>query len=666
MVTTFTAVADGSKNAGRIASITHSGLTDGNVAYAYTYDDHGRVASFTSPGGTRTYSYDTFDQVTGASGAAQTAEAFIYDTNGNRTNGSVVTGQYNRIVSDATYSYLYDKEGNRTRRTTISTGEYEAYAWDYRQRLVSITKYSSANVLQWTLSYEYDGLDRRTRRTVRNAAGTVTVQQRFLYDSNVIDRSFGEVVIVLDERLAGEPYQKVDHRYLNGPLIDQVFADETGGNGVLWYLSDTQNTVRDVAKYESTTAGTQATVRNHLEYNTFGIVTTADDPTTVTVNDGDRPGLEGTGNEFSPQRSYTGREPDTATGLIYYRARWYDPRIGRFISEDPIGFAAGDANLSRYVGNSTPNAVDPSGLDGEFSVHWHHLFPQKYAPDLAKLGVSTSFMDSAQNGWYLLAEDHRKVHSSVGTTDWNTDWEAWIKLQKGKKITEQELIEQIEFMKRKHGLVNMDGTPRMGKAVSDVDGIPYGEWSQGKKNVAKWRKENCGAGGWDAGPDEKQRVAQDARLRSAGKPRGTSPAPDFDEKRARQAANSAAAKLLADASDVAKKTGPFKRGLKRISKGVPILGTGIGIMGYGQTAKAEGYNSAAKEVGKDLLIDSNPITATADLTNGVMTGASEMITGDPAALAEGGGNFFYRLSELLFGGRTPEAGHGTRPGNALE
>jgi len=243
---------------------------------------------------------------------------------------------------------------------------------------VSITKYSSANVLQWTLSYEYDGLDRRTRRTFRNAAGTVTVQQRFLYETNALssllplggegarradEGANWEPVIVLDERLAGEPYQKVDHRYMNGPAIDQVFADETGGNGVLWYLSDTQNTVRDVAKYASTTAGTQATVRNHLEYNTFGIVTTADDPTTATVNDGDRPGLEGTGNEFSPQRSYTGREPDTATGLIYYRARWFDPRIGRFISEDPIGFAAGDTNLSRYVGNSTPNAVDPSGLE---------------------------------------------------------------------------------------------------------------------------------------------------------------------------------------------------------------------------------------------------------------------------------------------------------------
>gem|GEM_PF-440553 len=378
MVTTFTTVADGTKNEGRIASITHSGLTGGSVVYSYGYDDHGRISSFTSPAGTRTYQYDSFDQVIGASGAAQTAESYNYDTNGNRTSAAIVTGQYNRITSDGTYSYQYDKEGNRTRRTLTGTGEYEVYVWDYRQRLVSVTKRSAVNAVLQTVTYEYDGLDRRIRRTVANSAGTVTTQQRFLYDTNVLssllplggegarradEGAVWEVVIVLDERLAGESYQKVDHRYMNGPAIDQVFADETGGNGVLWYLSDTQNTVRDVAKFASTSTGSLATVRNHLEYNTFGNVTSADDPTTATVNDGDRPGLEGTGNEFSPQRSYTGREPDPATGLIYYRARWFDPRTGRFISEDPIGFAAGDANLNRYVGNSTPNGVDPSGLD---------------------------------------------------------------------------------------------------------------------------------------------------------------------------------------------------------------------------------------------------------------------------------------------------------------
>jgi RHS repeat-associated protein len=40
----------------------------------------------------------------------------------------------------------------------------------------------------------------------------------------------------------------------------------------------------------------------------------------------------------------------------------YNPNIGRWISEDPIGFQAADPNLFRYVGNSPTNAVDPDGL----------------------------------------------------------------------------------------------------------------------------------------------------------------------------------------------------------------------------------------------------------------------------------------------------------------
>ncbi len=59
---------------------------------------------------------------------------------------------------------------------------------------------------------------------------------------------------------------------------------------------------------------------------------------------------------------YTGRDFDSDTGLQYNRARWYDPQTGRWLSQDPIGFAAGDANLYRYVGNGSTNATDPSGL----------------------------------------------------------------------------------------------------------------------------------------------------------------------------------------------------------------------------------------------------------------------------------------------------------------
>ncbi|MFN0316315.1 MAG: RHS repeat-associated core domain-containing protein, partial [Burkholderiales bacterium] len=65
---------------------------------------------------------------------------------------------------------------------------------------------------------------------------------------------------------------------------------------------------------------------------------------------------------FPPNRlKYTGREEDPDTGIYYYRARYYDPSIGRFISEDPLGFEAG-VNFYAYVGNNPLNANDPTGL----------------------------------------------------------------------------------------------------------------------------------------------------------------------------------------------------------------------------------------------------------------------------------------------------------------
>jgi RHS repeat-associated protein len=59
---------------------------------------------------------------------------------------------------------------------------------------------------------------------------------------------------------------------------------------------------------------------------------------------------------------YTGRENDPETGLDYYRARYYDPTVGRFISEDPSGFNGSGTNFYWYVRNSPTLLVDPSGL----------------------------------------------------------------------------------------------------------------------------------------------------------------------------------------------------------------------------------------------------------------------------------------------------------------
>jgi RHS repeat-associated protein len=67
---------------------------------------------------------------------------------------------------------------------------------------------------------------------------------------------------------------------------------------------------------------------------------------------------EAIGNTYT----YTGREWDADAGLYYYRARWYDPDVGRFMSEDAIGFRGGGVNLVRYVANNPVNKIDPLGL----------------------------------------------------------------------------------------------------------------------------------------------------------------------------------------------------------------------------------------------------------------------------------------------------------------
>ena len=58
---------------------------------------------------------------------------------------------------------------------------------------------------------------------------------------------------------------------------------------------------------------------------------------------------------------FTGREMDSESDFYYYRARYYNPQTGRFLSEDPIRFASGDFNQYRYVGNNPLDSRDPSG-----------------------------------------------------------------------------------------------------------------------------------------------------------------------------------------------------------------------------------------------------------------------------------------------------------------
>jgi RHS repeat-associated protein len=120
--------------------------------------------------------------------------------------------------------------------------------------------------------------------------------------------------------------------YTQGPGMDQPIAMTRGGQTVYYHADGLGSVV-------GLTNSSQTVVQNY-GYDGFGNLTQA--PTVQ--------------NPYT----YTGREWDPETGLYYYRARYYDPKAGRFLQQDPIGMAGG-INLYAYVGNNPVNFVDPNG-----------------------------------------------------------------------------------------------------------------------------------------------------------------------------------------------------------------------------------------------------------------------------------------------------------------
>jgi RHS repeat-associated protein len=207
---------------------------------------------------------------------------------------------------------------------------------------VSVTFRNSSDVKTKEVVHKYDAFDRRIAKDVDDDGnGTFDSGERYVYDGS-------DIVLVFTDAGA------LTERLLYGPAVDQPLASEDGSGQVRWMLADNQGTVRDVAEYD---AGTDTTsIVNHLQYWSFGNITAQ------------------TNSSEEPRHTYTGREWDADAELSYYRGRWYDPGVGRFISEDPVGFNGDPTNLARYVGNSPNNFVDPSGLDGLLSNIWDNVF----------------------------------------------------------------------------------------------------------------------------------------------------------------------------------------------------------------------------------------------------------------------------------------------------
>lgn len=364
----------GYDDADRITSLDHDDSSSSTLAgYTWAYDEGNRLTAFTVYGYSAedaTYSYDDTDQLTGAdrSGTSDD-EAYTYDENGNRTNSGYSTGDNNQLLSDGTYNYTYDDEGNRLTKTNISTGDYIEYTWDYRNRLTNITTKNSLDVVTHEVDYSYDIFNRRIVKTIdTDGAGSGTATEEvYIYDGLREERGAAgdHILLRFDEA------DDLADRFMYGPSVDQILASEEVSNtstagDVLWALTDHQETIRDVAEYDSSTDTTS--VVNHFAYDAFGNIASETN----------------SGVDFV--FAYAGRERDTESDLQYNRARYYDAVLGRWTAEDPLGFEAGDENLARYVGNNLTVATDPSGLWAQYGKNqWQATDPSNTFLELLEL-----------------------------------------------------------------------------------------------------------------------------------------------------------------------------------------------------------------------------------------------------------------------------------------
>lgn len=293
------------------------------VDYDYVYDTRNRLIRESHHGDRIDYTYDLNGQLLSADHTQLPDEFYNYDANGNRIrsqrhSGDYVIGTNNQLLTDGEFIYEYDNEARLVLKTEIATSNITEYEYDHRGRLVSVIERSSGLIILSEVTFTYDVFD---RRIVQSINGIFTT---FTYDG---DNSWA------DFDSAGN----VISRYLHGEGLDDLLARHRPTEGTSWYLTDRLGSVRDLANADGTS------IISHIEYDSYGNIRAT------------------SGSFYTERYAYTGREFDAATGLYYYRARYYDANVGRFITQDPISFNSGDANLYRYVINSPLNYVDPFG-----------------------------------------------------------------------------------------------------------------------------------------------------------------------------------------------------------------------------------------------------------------------------------------------------------------
>ncbi|MBI5056236.1 MAG: choice-of-anchor D domain-containing protein [Nitrospirae bacterium] len=295
-----------------------------NQTATYYYDDAGRLYFVMNFNGTVTiYGYDNANRLISLENKKSDATtlasySFTLDGNGNRTqvvqneplvqilspeNASYTyNDKKNRLLAANTASFGYDFEGQ------LSTAYGSTYSFDYEHRLTGIGS---------NTQFFYDGKGNRVQ-AVRDGVTT-----RYIYDAS------GNLLAEADGS------NNITSYYIYGAGL---LARVTPANQVYTYHFNAVGST--IAMSNSSQA-----VVNKYAYDPFGKILNQVEAIPQPL-------------KFVGQHGVM-TEPN---GMYYMRARYYDPEVGRFISEDPIGFEGGDTNLMAYVGNNPILLIDSEGL----------------------------------------------------------------------------------------------------------------------------------------------------------------------------------------------------------------------------------------------------------------------------------------------------------------
>ncbi|KPL08093.1 hypothetical protein AMJ86_01930 [bacterium SM23_57] len=286
--------------------------------FVYTYDENGNRTSMTTTEGTTYYEYDAIEQLIGVTYPDGRQVTYVYDPAGNRIvlteNGSETiysTNIMNGYTEVGDITYTYDADGNMISKT--DTNGTTIYEYDVENRLIRVMAHFGD-----TWEYIYDALGNRI------AVSYNGILTRYVYDT------MGLSDLVIEYDAAGD----LTARYIHGlGLVAQV----DGLGNPAFYTFDALGSTSEI-----TDVG--GAVLNSYAYDPFG---TSLGKSEAITNPFEFVGKYGVMNETN--------------GLEFMRARFYNPELGRFISEDPVGLTGGDTNFYAYVGNNPVNWFDPSG-----------------------------------------------------------------------------------------------------------------------------------------------------------------------------------------------------------------------------------------------------------------------------------------------------------------